>query len=94
MLLVILGAGMQLFAVSATVYVQWAAPPAQRAHALSAYNAAFMGFVPAGAFLAAAIATTAGTRWALIGPGLVIFVVAGSLLAALPVAEEVQALEG
>jgi hypothetical protein len=33
-----------------------------------------VGFVPAGAFVVAAIATTAGTRWALIGPGLAIVV--------------------
>jgi MFS family permease len=92
LLLVVLGAGMQLFAVSATVYVQQATPLAQRAHALSAYNAAFMGFVPAGAFLLALIATTVGTRWALIVPGLAIALTA-SLLAALPVAKQVQALQ-
>jgi predicted MFS family arabinose efflux permease len=82
LLLFLLGGTMQLFSVSATVYVQRTTPQAQRAHALSAYNAAYMGFVPAGAFFAAALATTAGTRWALIGPGLVIAVCAGSLLAA------------
>ena len=48
--MVVLGAATQLFAVSATVYVQQATPPAQRGHALSAYNAGFIGFVPAGAF--------------------------------------------
>jgi predicted MFS family arabinose efflux permease len=93
-LLFVLGGALQLFSVSATVYVQRATPAAQRAHALSAYNAAFMGFVPAGAFLAAALATTAGTRWALIGPGLLIAACAGSLLAALPTTEQVQAMEG
>ena len=70
--LVVLGAATQLFAVSATVYLQQATPPAQRGHALSAYNAGFVGFVPAGAFAVAAIASAAGTRWALIGPGLAI----------------------
>ncbi len=70
--LVVLGAATQLFAVSATVYLQQAAPPAQRGHALSAYNAGFIGFVPAGAFAVAVIASAAGTRWALIGPGLAI----------------------
>jgi len=70
--LVVLGAATQLFAVSATVYLQQATPAAQRAHALSAYNAGFIGFVPAGAFAVAAIASAAGTRWALIGPGLAI----------------------
>ncbi len=66
------GAATQLFAVSATVYLQQATPPAQRGHALSAYNAGFIGFVPAGAFAVAVIASAAGTRWALIGPGLAI----------------------
>jgi Transmembrane secretion effector len=76
-ILVALGAATQLFAVSATVYVQQATPAAQRGPALSAYNAGFIGFVPAGAFVVAAIAATAGTRWALIGPGLAI--VAGAV---------------
>jgi predicted MFS family arabinose efflux permease len=66
--MVILGAATQLFAVSATVYIQQATPAAQRAHALAAYNAGFIGFVPVGAFVVAAIASTAGTRWALAGP--------------------------
>jgi hypothetical protein len=87
LLLFLLGGTMQLFSVSATVYVQQMTPEGQRAHAISAYNAAFMGFVPVGAFLAAAIATIAGTRWALIGPGLVIAVSAGSVLSAQRVAE-------
>jgi MFS family permease len=70
--MVVAGAATQLFAVSATVYIQQATPPAQRGHALSAYNAGFIGFVPAGAFAVAAIAATAGIRWALAGPGLAI----------------------
>jgi MFS family permease len=78
--MVVLGAATQLFAVSATVFVQQATPPAQRGHALSAYNAGFIGFVPAGAFLVAAIASVAGTRWALAGPGLVIAVCAAAIL--------------
>jgi MFS family permease len=73
-IMVALGASTQLFAASATVYVMQATPAAQRGPALSAYNAGFIGFVPAGAFVVAAIATTAGTRWALIGPGLAIVV--------------------
>jgi len=68
-LLVIVGAATQLFAASAIVYVQKAAPEAQRGHALTAYNAGFMGFVPAGSFVVAALAAGAGTRWALIVPG-------------------------
>jgi Transmembrane secretion effector len=71
-LMLVLGAATQLFAVSATVYVQQATPAAQRGHALSAYNAGFIGFVPAGAFAVAAIAATAGIRWALIVPGLAV----------------------
>ena len=78
--LVVVGAATQLFAVSATVYVQQSTPPGQRGHALSAYNAGFIGFVPAGAFVVAAIAATAGPRWALIGPGVAIVACAGTLL--------------
>ncbi len=37
-LLLVIGAAIQLFAVSATVYVQQDAPAAQRGHALSSYN--------------------------------------------------------
>jgi len=70
--LVVVGAATQLFAASAIVYIQQAAPTAQRAHALSAFNAAFIGFVPAGAFAVAAIASTAGTRWALAAPALAV----------------------
>jgi MFS family permease len=71
-LLTIVGAAIQLFAVSATVYVQKAAPHAQRGHALSAYNAGFMGFVPAGSFVVAGLAAAIGPRWALLVPGCVI----------------------
>ena len=73
-LMVTVGAMIQLFAISATVYVQKAAPEAQRGHALSAYNAGFMGFVPARSFVVAGLNAAAGTRWALIGPGAVIIV--------------------
>lgn len=69
---VVIGAATTLFAISTTVYMRLAAPPAQLGQALSAYNAGFMGFVPAGAFVVAAVAGLAGTRWALIGPGVVI----------------------
>ena len=70
--MVVIGAATQLFAASAIVYMQQATPAAQRAHALSAFNAAFIGFVPAGAFAVAAIASAAGTRWALAGPALAV----------------------
>jgi Transmembrane secretion effector len=79
--MVVIGGATQLFAVSATVYVQQATPAAQRGHALSAYNAGFMGFVPAGAFAVAGLAAVAGIRWALIGPGLLIAASAAGLLA-------------
>jgi hypothetical protein len=79
--MLVVGAATQLFAVSATVYIQQATPPAQRGHALSAYNAAFIGFVPAGAFAVAAIAATAGTRWALAAPALIIGACAALLAA-------------
>jgi MFS family permease len=78
--MVVLGAASQLFAVSATVYVQQATPAGQRGPALSAYNAGFIGFVPAGAFVVAAIASAAGTRWALAGPGLAIAACAAAIL--------------
>jgi MFS family permease len=74
------GAATQLFTVSATVYVQQTSPPAQRGHALTAYNAGFMGFVPVGAFVVAAAAAAVGTRWALVGPGLAILACAMCLL--------------
>ncbi|HVB45108.1 MAG TPA: MFS transporter [Streptosporangiaceae bacterium] len=80
-LMVVVGAAIQLFAVSATVYVQKNAPQTQRGHALSAYNAGFMGFVPAGAFVVAGLAAFAGTRWALIIPGVVILACGTALLA-------------
>jgi MFS family permease len=80
MTMAVVGAATQLFAVSATVYVQQNTPAAQRGQALSAYNAGFIGFVPAGAFVVAAIASTAGTRWALTGPGLAIALCAGTML--------------
>jgi MFS family permease len=79
--MVVLGAATQLFAVSATVYIQQATPAAQRAHALAAYNAGFIGFVPVGAFVVAAIASTAGTRWALAGPAAAIVASAAVLSA-------------
>ena len=79
--MVVTGAATQLFATSATVYIQQATPAAQRGLALSAYNAGFIGFVRAGAFAVAAIASVAGTRWALIGPGLAILACGTVLIA-------------
>lgn len=80
-LMVVIGGSTQLFAVSATVYIQQSAPAAQRAHALSAYNAAFIGFVPAGAVAVAGLAAAVGVRWAQAGPGLAIVAAAAVLLA-------------
>lgn len=77
----VIGSTIQLFAISATVYVQQSASDTQRAHALSAYNSGFLGFVPAGAFVVAGLAAVAGTRWALMGPGLVITACAAGTLA-------------
>jgi len=71
-LLILVGFATQLFATSSTVYIQHHATDEQRAHALTAYNSGFLGFVPAGAFVVAAIAASAGVRWSLIGPGLVL----------------------
>jgi hypothetical protein len=78
--MIAIGGASQLFTVSTQVYIQQAAPPAQRGHALSAYNAGFIGFVPVGAFAAAGIASAAGARWALAGPGLLITASAAGLL--------------
>ena len=79
--MVVTGAATQLFASSAIVYTQQATPPAQQGLALSAFNAGFIGFVPAGAFAVAAIASVAGTRWALIVPGLAILACGAALTA-------------
>ena len=79
--MVVIGAATQLFAGSATVYIQQATPAAQQGLALSAFNAGFIGFVPAGAFAVAAIASAAGTRWALIVPGLAILACGAALTA-------------
>jgi len=71
-----------LFAITATVYIRQSAHPASLGQALSAYNAAFIGFVPAGAFAVAGIVTLAGIRWALLGPGLAVAIFAAAVLAA------------
>lgn len=70
--MIVIGGATQLFAVSATVYVQQASPPEQRGQALSAYNVGFMGLVPAGSFAVAGLAALGGPRWALLVPGLLI----------------------
>jgi MFS family permease len=70
--MVALGALLSLFTSSSLVFVQKSTPGAQRAYAVSAYNAAFIGFVPPGAFVVTAVAAAAGTRWALLGPGLAV----------------------
>jgi len=79
--MVVIGAAITLFSITATVYIRQTAQPAKLGQALSAYNAAFIGFVPAGAFAVAGIATLAGTRWALIGPGLAVTIFASAVLA-------------
>ena len=49
------GVGWYLVALSFAI---GATPAVQRGHALSAYNAGFMGFVPAGAFVVAACSSS------------------------------------
>ena len=88
-LMPLIGAAIQLFVVSSTVYVQKHATEAQRAHALSAYNAGYLGFVPAGSFAVAGLAALAGARWALIVPGAAILAFVSVLLAA-PAAHQGQ----
>jgi len=80
-LMIAIGAAFQLFAVSAMVYVQKSTPEVQRGHALSAYNAGFMGFVPAGSFAIVGIAALAGVRWTLIVPGAIAVACATVMLA-------------
>jgi MFS family permease len=70
--MVVVGAMVTLFAVTATVYIRQVTPPAQLGPALSAYNAGFIGFVPAGAFVVAGLAALAGTRWAILAPALTV----------------------
>lgn len=67
-----IGLATSLFASSSTVYIQRTVSGEQRGKSLAAYNAGFMGFVPAGAFLVAELASSVGVRWALIGPGLLL----------------------
>lgn len=83
-MMVVVGGTITLFAITATVYIRQQTPPAQLGAALSAYNAAYIGFVPAGAFAVAALATLAGTRWAIIAPGGAVAVFALTVLLLLP----------
>jgi MFS family permease len=79
--MVVIGSTITLFAISATVYIRQTAQHHQLGQALSAYNAAFIGFVPAGSFVVAAVAALAGIRWALVGPGLAVTISAATVLA-------------
>lgn len=72
LLMLVIGMSTSLFASSSTVYIQRTTSDESRGKALAAYNAGFMGFVPAGAFVVAGTASSVGVRWALIAPGLVI----------------------
>lgn len=76
--MVAIGALLALFTSSCGVYIQQQASPEQRPHAVSAYNAGFIGLAPAGALTAAAAATAAGPRWAVAGPGLAVLAAAGA----------------
>lgn len=70
------GAFLGLFTSSALVFIQKQTPSTQRTHAVSAYNAAYIGFVPAGAFFVSGMASTAGIRWSILVPGLGILTLA------------------
>ncbi|MGE5132375.1 MAG: MFS transporter [Gemmatimonadota bacterium] len=80
--LVVIGGATVLFSTSALVFVQLTVPEQQRGQAVSAVNAGFMGFVPAGAFAVAGLAVLAGPRWALAVPALAVTACAGAVLAA------------
>lgn len=79
--LIVIGGATALFATTTVVFVQQATPSAQRGYAVSAFNAGFLGFVPAGAFAVAGIAAVAGTRWALAGPALTVIDCTAGMLA-------------
>ena len=82
--MVIVGGTITLFAITATVYIRQQAPPAKLGPSLSAYNTAFIGFVPAGAFCVAGISALAGVRWAILAPGIAVAVLAVAVLALAP----------
>jgi len=83
-MMVLVGGTITLFAITTTVYIRQQAPPAQLGAALSAYNTAYIGFVPAGAFVIAAIAALAGVRWAIIAPGAAVAIFALAILLLAP----------
>jgi MFS family permease len=73
-LMIVLGGATSLFATSCMVYVQQHAPAGQQAQALTAFNAGFLGFVPAGSFVVAGLAAVAGPRSALLVPGAAVLI--------------------
>ncbi len=79
--LIIVGAALSLFSSSALVFIQQTTPQRKRADAISAYNAAYMGFVPVGALVVGATASIAGSRWSIAGPGVIIMLTASISLA-------------
>jgi MFS family permease len=70
----LIGAATALFGSSAMVFVQQATPEGERAYAVSAYNTAYMGFVPVGAFVIAGLSALAGSRLSLAVPGFLILI--------------------
>ena len=93
LLAIVLGGATSLFATSCMVYVQQRAPAGQQAQALTAFNAGFLGFVPAGSFVVAGLAALAGPRSALLVPGMAVLVTGVCALALVLRAPEFAAEE-
>jgi MFS family permease len=70
--MVFIGAATALFGSTTMVFIQKSTAEDKRSHAVSAYNTAYMGFVPVGAFVIAGLSAFAGTRLSLALPGILI----------------------
>lgn len=70
--MVFIGAATALFGSTAMVFIQKSTTESKRVYAVSAYNTAYMGFVPAGAFVIAGLSAFAGSRMSLALPGVLI----------------------
>lgn len=70
--MVFIGAATALFGSTTTVFIQKSTAESKRAYSVSAYNTAYMGFVPAGAFVIAGLSAFAGSRMSLALPGVLI----------------------
>jgi MFS family permease len=80
--MVLIGAATALFGSTAMVFIQKSTAEGERAYAVSAYNTAYMGFVPAGAFVIAGLSSFAGSRISLALPGFLVIAFAVSVLGA------------